>query len=59
MKKVGAGLLIGMLITKTLNVSTVYIGYTVTTLIFAGMMFCIGGYISMLAFKEEGGQKNK
>ncbi|EJF01330.1 hypothetical protein [Liquorilactobacillus mali] len=59
MNKIGAGLLIGMIITKALNASTVYIGYTVITLIFAGMTCCIGGYISMVAFKDDGKQGNK
>ncbi|MFT9412164.1 hypothetical protein [Liquorilactobacillus hordei] len=59
MKKVGIGLLIGMILTKALNASTVYVGYTIATLIFAGMTFCIGGYISMIAFKDDGSQKDK
>lgn len=53
MKKVGIGLLMGMILTKALNVSTVYVGYTIATLLFAGMTFCIGGYISMIAFKDD------
>lgn len=56
MKKVGIGLLIGMIITKALNVSTIYVGYTIATFIFAGMTFCIGGYISMIAFKDDSSQ---
>lgn len=56
MKKVGIGLFIGMILTKALNASTVYVGYTIATFMFAGMTFCIGGYISMIAFKDDSSQ---
>lgn len=53
MKKVLIGLLIGILITKALSISTIYVGYTIASFVFMVGAFFVGAAIMFKAFKED------